>query len=151
MRLSLKERGEIAIQLRKYFLEKEDSARLESIEDPALQPHEKATGSFAFEFFMDRFRERLNKRLVDNVVYSIGWSRATLELNEETRKKARVVRMATELCFSTLEGDDEFAIVASEMKAEYFDCPIEKESLALFLSEVIYELVRETVRNELKN
>jgi len=147
-RLTLVERNSIAIVLRKHILEKKDFLRLASIQHPDLQTHRVSQGVYAFEFFLDRYRDVLTKGIANWVSYTVGWSKVSLLIDEQSRSNDRLIRMCADLCMNTAEERGEIEDMSQKWKlAELGEFPpIENDKLTLFIYEIIYEIVRELAR-----
>ncbi len=143
-RLTLAERCSIATELRTHILSLEDTRRLESINDPATKPNPEAESVYAFEFFLDRYRERLRIACVDATEYYLGWSEGSIMRDEETFSLDRVARMSTEIMMAKQAKHGIFDTLANIMTmGEYAGCGIESYRLKLFFFEIYYELLRE--------
>jgi hypothetical protein len=147
-RLTLTERNQIALELRETILAKTNLPRLESIQDPSLQPHNYAVGSYAFEFCLEHFRERFQQALANITAYNNGWCTAAITRDEETPKlRDRTVRMSTELLLTDMEERGDFEMIADTLKSkELAESGIEIGRIKLFIYEITYELTAELAR-----
>jgi|GEM_PF-4325982 len=150
VRLSLDERNEIAFKLRSHILSIENPKLLESLSDQRFQPHNLVLGSYAFEFFIERFRDRFRESSGDSIAYNIGWSKGALRRDEEKlHPNHKVIRLSVSLLMTDAEdrgqikkATNEWYKVLSKQKA-----PIGKDQLGLFLYEIAYELAVEFTRD----
>lgn len=146
-RLSFQERGRIALELREriYALE----GRAEVLADESLQPHQLAVGIYAFEFFLNRLRDKFRKVLENSVAYNNGWSSRALLADEECpRSLNRLARMSASLLVIAMDEQGGLDEAAQFLKNEQFNgiVPVSFEEFRAFVCEVLYELAFESSR-----
>ncbi len=147
-RLSLSRRNAIAIELRQEILKGENPERLAGLEHPDVQPAKAANGTYAFEFFLNRYRERIRNFLKQGVAYSFGWSDVSLLRDEQTRSTDRYVRMCSDLLLQSYLDAEKIESMAQHWKMEELNgfTSISDSDLELFCFEIAYEICREMAR-----
>lgn len=143
--LSFERRNEIARDLRRIIVAKDDPSRLVRIDDPETKIHPLAENFFAFQFFVDRYGAAVckNKSVKENLEYNIGWCEGCLTRGEKTYSPEKARRMAAEI-FMMSRTPEQLQEMQKFMLDEVgWEPPVSLEELQLFMYEVLYEIVRD--------
>lgn len=146
-RLTLGDWRSLATELRRLILEKENPARLASLQEDEAQTTVSARPSYAFEFFLDRYRERFRRFFEESVDYCSGYSSASIEKDEQRHSLERLARMTTELFIDGLVEKGRIDEITSNLlRVESPIAAVEYSELKRFFFEILYELAREFSR-----
>lgn len=144
-RLTLSARNQLAAEIRREIIGREDPVRLENLEDPRVQPHESAQGLYAFEFLLNRYRKTISEFLRKGIDYTFGWCEVRLLIDEQNRSAGRFSRMCADMFVQDMMEKGVVKEAMGEWKAVEFNgfSSISDEQLEQFIFEVGYEIARE--------
>lgn len=148
-RLSISRRGEIALPLWGHYLEKHgETARLAALNDPALAPHSRLTGHYAFESFLGEYRGRFAARLEETAVYNEAWVRVSLEHDDRIpRTEHSITRLASALFVEDAAVNGQIQKWGESWfeEAVGWDSPIGRDDCVAFVGEIVHELFVELI------
>lgn len=148
-RLPIVRRGEISLILRRHVLARRgDGAGLAALDDPALAPHPRLAGYYAFESFLSDCRSRLSEHLEETAVYNEAWVRLRLERDDRfLRTDGSISRLASALFFEDAESGGDIQRCGEVWFEEEvgWDSPVDRDECVAFVGEIVLEIFVELV------